>query len=238
MASSSTLRTSHGTTTSVSTCPDDDKECVLSFGTLGLGKDFGFLRNQERREEIAKNFGQCQRKSLLQCKGTINEITERVPNFPQLMEDQHGHHLFQRHLEGSTGNELELIVNQVLYDQAIRRCCKIATEKTGCLSLNDCTGCISTSQRKDLLNDIVENADFLSEDPFGNYVVLHVLKLQNQELTDKICNKLRGHYTDLSSKKGGSHVVKKCMTSSIKGMKYAVEEFLENGRSLGQLARD
>ncbi|KAK2966350.1 hypothetical protein RJ640_002651 [Escallonia rubra] len=117
------------------------------------------------------------------------------------MEDQHGHHLFQRHLEGSTGNELELIVNQVA----------------------------SLNQDK-LLS--------LAIDTQGNYVVQHVLKLQNQELTDKICNKLRGHYTDLSSKKDGSHVVKKWMTSSIKGMKYAVEEFLENGRSLGQLARD
>ncbi|KAK2967517.1 hypothetical protein RJ640_010158 [Escallonia rubra] len=474
MASSSTSRS---TKTSVSSCPDDDKEFVLSFSALGLGKDFGSLRNQEKREEIATNLGQCERKvdirravapffaghtseyqnniwayknssdgggaaqasngnlyrgalggenmsadpfyahpsasfsaneflgnprvfhdpaasvydlgledlndglgpysidsnmyashelnaarsgnngpylgtgyslsnnvaspssyddqsskqllnkldidmlardqygsqilqSLSQSNGTMRtEIT--VPNFPQLKEDQHGHHLFQKHLEGSTENELELIVNQiaslnqdkllslaidnqgsnsfqrlirhlkksprvasvltsslsakffelvihrtgrhvikqcfnllgdepnkVLYDQAIRRCCEIATDKVGCLSLNDCIDCISTSQRKDLLNKIVEKADFLSEDPSGNYVVQHVLKLQNQELTDKICRKLRGQYTDLSSKKGGSHVVEKCITSSRKGMKYAVEEFLENGRTPSQLARD
>ncbi|KAK3000040.1 hypothetical protein RJ639_022637 [Escallonia herrerae] len=457
-SSSSTLRTARSTKTSVSTCPDDDKELVPSFGTLGLGKDFGFLRNQERREEIATSLGQRQRKvdirravapffaghtseyqdniwayensshgggaaqasngnlylealggenisgdpfygdpsasfsaneflgnprgfhdpaasvydlgvevlnygvgpygidpnmyashelnaarsgndgpylgtwysssnnvaspssyddqsskqllnklyidmlardqygsqilqSPSQSNGTMRtKITERVPKFPQPMEDQHGHHLFQKHLDGSTETELELILkfiseahqkpkeipqsasmltsslstkffelvihrtgrhvikqcfnllgdepNKVLYDQAIRRCCEIATDKVGCLSLNDCIDCISTSQRKDLLNKIVEKADFLSEDPSGNYVVQHVLKLQNQELTDKICSKLRGQYTDLSSKKGGSHVVEKCITSSRKGMEYAVEEFLENGRTPSQLARD
>ncbi|KAK3000037.1 hypothetical protein RJ639_022634 [Escallonia herrerae] len=39
-----------------STCPDGDKEFVLSFGALGLGT------NQERREEIAEYLGQFRRK--------------------------------------------------------------------------------------------------------------------------------------------------------------------------------
>ncbi|KAK3034995.1 hypothetical protein RJ639_033373 [Escallonia herrerae] len=245
------------------------------------------------------------------CSGRMRkEILERVHDFRQLMEDQYGHHLFQKLLDGSTENELELIVNQIaslngekllslatnahgsnsfqrlikhlkrsprmasvltsslatrfselmvdrtgrhvikqclnflgdqpneaLYDLAISKCRQLATHKVGCLSLNDCIDCISTSQRKELLNRIVENADFLSKDPCGNYVVQHVLNLQNQELTEKICDKLRGHYRDLSSKKGGSHVLEKCISSK-RGMVLAVEEFLDNRKTLGQIARD
>ncbi|KAK3028422.1 hypothetical protein RJ639_039632 [Escallonia herrerae] len=245
------------------------------------------------------------------CSGRMRkEILERVHDFRQLMEDQYGHHLFQKLLDGSTENELELIVNQiaslngdkllslatnahgsnsfqrlikhlkrsprvasvltsslatrfsellvdrtgrhvikqclnflgdqpneVLYDLAISKCRQLATDKVGCLSLNDCIDCISTSQRKELLDRIVQNADFLSKDPCGNYVVQHVLNLQNQELTEKICDKLQGHYRDLSSKKGGSHVLEKCISSK-RGMVLAVEEFLDNGKTLGQIARD
>ncbi|KAK2968428.1 hypothetical protein RJ640_004434 [Escallonia rubra] len=245
------------------------------------------------------------------CSGRMRkEILERVHDFRQLMEDQYGHHLFQKLLDGSAENELELIVNQiaslngenllslatnahgsnsfqrlikhlkrsprvasvltsslatrfselmvdrtgrhvikqclnflgdqpneVLYDLAISKCCQLATDKIGCLSLNDCIDCISTSQRKELLNRIAGNADFLSKDPCGNYVVQHVLNLQNQELTEKICDKLRGHYRELSSKKGGSHVLEKCISSK-RGMVLVVEEFLDNEKTLGQIARD
>ncbi|KAK2966352.1 hypothetical protein RJ640_002653, partial [Escallonia rubra] len=69
----------------------------------------------------------------------------------------------------------------------------------------------------------------------GRFGRKHVLKLQNQELTDKICNKLGGHYTDLSSRKGGSNVMEKCISSSNKEMKYGVEEFLENRRHSANL---
>ncbi|KAK2996531.1 hypothetical protein RJ639_024884 [Escallonia herrerae] len=128
--------------------------------------------------------------------------------------------------------------NEVLYDQAITECWKLATDKIGCLSLKDCIDCVTEPQRKDLLQKIKDNAVFLSKDPIGNYVVQHVLKLENRMLTEQICYKLWGHYTDLSFKKGGSRIVQKCISSSNIGMTTAVDEFLDNGKTLRQLACD
>ena len=70
---------------------------------------------------------------------------------------------------------------------------------------------------------------------FRNYVLQHVLGLDDPQVTNKICLRLKGHYAQLSSQKGGSYVVEKCLNSV--GMNYVIEDFLSYNR-LCQLARD
>ncbi|KAK2999856.1 hypothetical protein RJ639_024158 [Escallonia herrerae] len=207
--------------------------------------------------DLLTRYGSQELQSLLQCDGTMRpDVVKRVPSFPQLGGPNELEVMVSR-IALLNGDELLSLAtkspgyvikqclhllgdqpNKVLYDQAITECCKLATDKIGYLSLKDCIDCVTEPQRKDLLQKIKDNAVFLSKDPFGTYVVQHVLKLENRKLTDQICDKLRGHYTDLSFKKGGSHIVEKCISSSSIGMTTAVDEFLDNGKTLRRLACD
>ena len=49
------------------------------------------------------------------------------------------------------------------------------------------------------------------QDPFGNYVVQYVLELGHPEATERIMEKLGGHYSDLAQQKFSSNVVEKCL---------------------------
>lgn len=49
------------------------------------------------------------------------------------------------------------------------------------------------------------------QDPFGNYVVQYVLELGHPEATERIMEKLMGHYSDLAQQKFSSNVVEKCL---------------------------
>ena len=49
------------------------------------------------------------------------------------------------------------------------------------------------------------------QDPFGNYVVQYVLELGHPEATERIMDKLTGHYSDLAQQKFSSNVVEKCL---------------------------
>lgn len=49
------------------------------------------------------------------------------------------------------------------------------------------------------------------QDPFGNYVVQYVLELGHPEATERIMEKLIGHYSDLAQQKFSSNVVEKCL---------------------------
>lgn len=73
--------------------------------------------------------------------------------------------------------------------------------------------------------------------PFRNFVVQHAIALKNPIYSVKICQKLRGHYIQLSTKKFGSHFVEKCIESCSSGMTYAVVEILEKRKAL-ELARN
>ncbi|KAK3028731.1 hypothetical protein RJ639_037754 [Escallonia herrerae] len=207
--------------------------------------------------DLLIRYGSQESQSLLRCDATMRpDVVEGVPSFPQLASANELELMVSR-IALLNGDELLSLAtkspghvikhclhllgdqpNEVLYDQAITECWKLATDKIGCLSLKDCIDCVTEPQRKDLLQKIKDNAVFLSKDPIGNYVVQHVLKLENRMLTEQICYKLWGHYTDLSFKKGGSRIVQKCISSSNIGMTTAVDEFLDNGKTLRQLACD
>ncbi len=68
-----------------------------------------------------------------------------------------------------------------------------------------------------------------------NFVLQHVLGLDDPVFNEKICSILRGHYIRLSSQKGGSFVVEKCLNSN--GMIYVIQDLLSYNR-LCHLARN
>ena len=81
------------------------------------------------------------------------------------------------------------------------------------------------------------NALCLSNDPSGNFVLQHVLKLHDLRCRLNVAVRLRGHSVDLSFKKYGSYLVEKLLEAE--SMAVVVLEFLEcDGDRLVRLARN
>ncbi|KAL0398855.1 UNVERIFIED_CONTAM: putative pumilio21 [Sesamum radiatum] len=128
--------------------------------------------------------------------------------------------------------------NEILYENAIYHFRDLATHEVGCRSLNDCISLIGGEQRITLLNHIADISDYLSYDPYGNYVVQNLLSLRNTDITNRITGRLQNQFIRLSVIKGGSHVVEKCMEASDNGILAVVEEILDCPKAPFRLARD
>ncbi|CAH9137581.1 unnamed protein product [Cuscuta epithymum] len=153
--------------------------------------------------------------------------------FVELMTSEHGRFVVQECFYTFDAKE-----NEVLFNSAISYLKEVATTQYGCSSLNVCLGCITGAQRQLLLKSIAEKSDFLANDPYGNYVVQEVLMLRNDEITQKICDRLKRDYLRLSFKRSGSRVVEKCIQASEYGLDSVVETLLNSEKSLALLARD
>ncbi|KAJ8640350.1 hypothetical protein MRB53_017044 [Persea americana] len=123
----------------------------------------------------------------------------------------------------------------LLYEAIVEHCLKLATEERGCVTLNKCINNSKSPFREKLLTLISNNSVFLSQDPYGNFVVQHVLELEVPDITRNVCHKLKGNYARLSMQKAGSHVVEKCLLSSERD---CIIRELVNSDKLDQLARD
>ncbi|MCD7464062.1 Rna-binding protein [Datura stramonium] len=128
--------------------------------------------------------------------------------------------------------------NEVLFLRIISCFKELATNESGCASLNVCINCITNPLRKELLEKIANQSGYLANDPWGNYVVQHVLELGDEEVSSKIFSQLEKQYLTLAFKKGGSHVVEKCIESSKSGMISVVDALLADQKALIQLAKD
>ncbi|KAK3198386.1 hypothetical protein Dsin_021801 [Dipteronia sinensis] len=95
---------------------------------------------------------------------------------------------------------------------------------------------MSGTRSKQLLYLISINSASLSNDPYGNFVVQHVIKLENPEFIELICLALKGHLVDLSMMKEGSHVVEKILKFQ-NFIGHLVFDFLNSDRII-QVAND
>ncbi|KAL2233180.1 UNVERIFIED_CONTAM: putative pumilio 21 [Sesamum indicum] len=128
--------------------------------------------------------------------------------------------------------------NEVLYEKAILHFQDLALHEVGCISLNDCIARIDGDQRVRLLNHIADVSDFLSYDPYGNYVVQNVLSLRNGDITNKITDCLENQFKRLAVRKEGSLVVEKCMEASNNGIIRVAAEIVNSPGAAFRLARN
>ncbi|XP_059309518.1 putative pumilio homolog 16 [Lycium ferocissimum] len=128
--------------------------------------------------------------------------------------------------------------NEVLYRGIISCFKELATNESGCASLNVCINCITNPLKRELLEKIANQSGYLANDPWGNFVVQHVLELGDEEISSKVFSQLEKQYLTLAFKKGGSHVVEKCIESSKSGMISVVDVLLTDDKALVQLAKD
>lgn len=71
-------------------------------------------------------------------------------------------------------------------------------------------------QKLALADVIIKNLHSLIEDPFGNYLVQNVLKLNNASRNDKIFTMIATDFIRLSQLKFSSNVIEKCLESKMK----------------------
>ena len=62
-----------------------------------------------------------------------------------------------------------------------------------------------------LADVIISRLYLLIEDPYGNYLVQNVLKLNNQERNDQILNFIASDFVRFSQLKFSSNVIEKCL---------------------------
>ncbi|XP_044499383.1 putative pumilio homolog 19 [Mangifera indica] len=119
--------------------------------------------------------------------------------------------------------------NDFVYQAALEHCLTVANNEQGCVSMNKFIDEMRGPRRKQILLLISMNAAYLAKNLYGNYVLQHVLDLEDPELIRRICLVLRGRFIDLSMRKGGSHVVEKCLKYD-KFMPDIVEEIMGSDR--------
>ncbi|KAJ8755097.1 hypothetical protein K2173_016804 [Erythroxylum novogranatense] len=148
-------------------------------------------------------------------------IRSLCDGFYEIMTDRNGSYIIAHCL-----GLLDADQTQPIYEAAIRHCLSLATNKRGCISLNNFIVGARGRYRDQLLNLICDNAVSLSQDESGNYVVQKVLSLECPDFTNKISLILRGRYASLSMQKVGSHVVEQIIMKSSLGMRIAVNDLL------------
>jgi len=68
-------------------------------------------------------------------------------------------------------------------------------------------------QKLGLADVIISNLPCLIEDPFGNYLVQNVLKLNNEPRNEAIFRMIAKDFIRLSQMKFSSNVIEKCLES-------------------------
>lgn len=80
--------------------------------------------------------------------------------------------------------------------------------------LQSCVEHCRGEYRERILADIICIARHLAEDPYGNYVVQHLLGLKIPEIMENLLRQLQGSFLSLSCNKYASNVVEKFLTES------------------------
>lgn len=96
-------------------------------------------------------------------------------------------------------------------------CKEIGTHKHGCCVMQRCLEKGSRTQKMALADVIVAHLADLIEDPFGNYLVQNVLKLETASKSSSILNSIARDFVRLSQLKFSSNVIEKCLESSFVG---------------------
>ncbi len=96
-------------------------------------------------------------------------------------------------------------------------CIEIGSHKHGCCVMQRCLEKGREKQKLALADVIIHYLHSLIEDPFGNYLVQNVLKLNNSNRNDQIFRMIATDFIRLSQLKFSSNVIEKCLESKMKG---------------------
>ncbi|MED6218568.1 hypothetical protein PIB30_027907 [Stylosanthes scabra] len=157
--------------------------CLNPHGSCSVEKLLEYVTNSELRDLIVRAL---------------------IPGTVALAKDTHGHRVLMHCIKHFSPEESKHLVNAIA-----NHLFGIATDKTGCCVIQEFVKYTIGKFKVQLMAEIILNAQLLSEDSYGNYVVQHLLGMQTPAITDRLMRQLEGKFFYLSCNKYGSNVVEK-----------------------------
>ncbi|TKA67203.1 hypothetical protein B0A55_09452 [Friedmanniomyces simplex] len=151
----------------------------------------------------------------------------------QLIQDLNGNHVIQKCL-----NHLSPENAQFIFDAVGVHCVTVGTHRHGCCVLQRCIDHATGLQKGGLVDQVIENAFALVQDPFGNYVVQYILDLGEPCFTEPLCRSFYGQIAYLSKQKFSSNVIEKCIRCSTHETKRVLINEIAVPQELDKLLRD
>ncbi|XP_019152617.1 PREDICTED: pumilio homolog 9-like isoform X2 [Ipomoea nil] len=111
-------------------------------------------------------------------------------------------------------NNFPFEFNERFINGIVDKCFRVATNIRGCRVLQLCVENARGEVRERLVCEILANAVHLSGDPYGNYVVQHLLDQNIPGVEDTLLKCLEGKFATLSCNKYSSNVVEKFFVKS------------------------
>jgi len=116
---------------------------------------------------------------------------------------------------------------------------EICRDRVGCVIVKRCIDHATDEQKLRLVQEITTKVIVLVQDPFGNYVVQHVLdKTPRDEQSTKMIRNLLGSVNELCVQKFSSNVVEKCLVVSDADTRAALLNEIIESDMLPQLLND
>ena len=119
-----------------------------------------------------------------------------APFVASMALDPNANHVVQRFLENMRSADCQFIM-----DVACAQCAQLSTHRHGCCVMYWCFERASDKQCEELVARIMEHALEFCEDPFGNYVIQHVLAKGTWQHACMLARKLLGHIPRLACQK-------------------------------------
>lgn len=143
-----------------------------------------------------------------------------------LIMDMHGNHVVQTLLmmfkasenpmdSDMPGSSVTSQYTQFIYETCMFNCVSIGMHKHGCCVMQRCLEKGTRVQKLQLADYIICSVSDLIEDPFGNYLVQNVLKLDDVERNIHVLDFIARDFLRLSQMKFSSNVIEKCINSNL-----------------------
>ena len=153
----------------------------------------------------------------------VDKLNEEVVD---LIMDMHGNHVIQAFLMIFKASELpsdsdipdsprHSQYTQFIFDACIQNTVDIGMHKHGCCVMQRCLEKGTRKQKLELANYIIDHIECLIEDPYGNYLVQNVLKLEDEKRNESIFRQIARDFIRLSQLKFSSNVIEKCLDSKV-----------------------
>lgn len=123
-----------------------------------------------------------------------------------------GFHVVVKLLEVLPGKEVEELLDNLCGDP--EKVASLGKDQWGCCVLKKCVDRAENDTRQKIVDAITDNANSLVQDPFGNYVVQHLILMRPNPNVGRIIDSLKGSMFELCLQKFSSNVLEKCLVNS------------------------
>lgn len=148
----------------------------------------------------------------------------------RLAVHENGNHTVQRCLEKLPAPEMdgecgEDEGNQFVYESLAERSVEVSMTKHGALVMNKALDFATPRQRALLASHLVNHSVKLAEDPYGNYVIQHIMKERGDQhfpYHQFIIQNFIGKVVHLAQQKSASNVIETCLDVAPAGLRNAI----------------